>query len=104
MPKRIIFEPAPGKLVVQPLNGEQITESGLILPGGERATLGEVIFTYEPFIDPTDNVETTAFYKVGDRVIFGKHGGVEIQYGRKKAIVLKENEILTKVREEEDES
>lgn len=103
MAKRIRFAPGPGKVAVEPDTGEQLTSSGIWLPGSERATIGTIIATYEPFFYPGEEEVTTAFYKIGDRVIFGKHSGVEVQYEKKKAIVLKEVEILTKVIEEEVE-
>jgi chaperonin GroES len=102
--KKIFFEPGPGKVAVEPDTGEKLTTSGIWLPGSERATIGTVIAIYDPFVDPADGEETVAFFKIGDRVIFGKHGGVEVQYEKRKAIILKEAEILTKVREEEDDT
>jgi co-chaperonin GroES (HSP10) len=100
--KRIRFVPPSGKIAVTPLNGEKLTESGLWLPGGQRATFGEVLAVYAPFRFPDEEEETHPFYRVGDKVIFGTHSGVEVQYEKTKAIILKENEILTKVVEEED--
>jgi co-chaperonin GroES (HSP10) len=102
--KRVIFEPGPGKVAVEPIGGDkQLETSGIWLLGGDRATLGIVIALYEPFTDPADGVETEPFFAIGDRVIFGKHSGVEVQFEKRRAIILKEAEILTKVREEEVE-
>jgi co-chaperonin GroES (HSP10) len=100
--QKVIFEPMPGKIVAKVRTTEQ--QSGLILlsdPAHSR--IAEVVAVYEPFslhLDKPDEM-TEAYVSVGDLVIFGRHNGTEVSVGRDKVIVLKESEILTKIRMEE---
>jgi co-chaperonin GroES (HSP10) len=99
---KVIFDPMPGKIVAKVRTTEQ--QSGIILLSDPRfSRIAEVVAVYEPFnlhIDRPDEM-TEAYVKVGDLVIFGQHSGTEVSVGRDKVIVLKESEILTKIRMEE---
>lgn len=106
MTKRLVLEPMPGKIAVRVDKNEMETDAGLILlrdPHNSR--IGEVVAIYEPFqlhLDKPDEDLTEAYVKVGDMVVFGKHNGVEVQLNvggiRSSCIILKESEILTKVK------
>lgn len=104
--RRIIWEPLPGKIVVRTASGERHTDAGLILlsdPATSR--IGEVIAVYEPFHDDEDDdyiVEPQV--KKGDIVVFGRNNGVSVQIERDRCTILREAEILTKIRFEEVES
>ncbi len=100
---RIILEPAPGKIVVRP--DEALKSDRIILTGNQTATIGTVTAVYDPFIKPEEadaGIETEPFYAVGDRVVFGPHSGVKVQVDRISYIVLREQEILLKVKEVSD--
>lgn len=103
----IVFEPLPGKVVCETLDNQMKTGGGIILlrdPNNSR--IARVIAAYVPFRYPEEEDFTEPFVKVGDYVIFGKHSGTEITVSidgeRRQAIVLKENEILTKIRVDAD--
>jgi co-chaperonin GroES (HSP10) len=97
-----VFEPMPGKIVAQVVGERGVYGTGLIVkPSTVRnpRTTAIVIAIYEPFLlDQKDDRETEAFVKVGDTIIFGMHSGIEIEYGAEKVIILREQEILTKVK------
>jgi chaperonin GroES len=99
------FRPMPGKIVVRTVgDSEFLDKSKLIFAPATRTnprTTGVIIAVYEPFM--TGDVETEAYLKVGDKVIFGMHSGIEIEYGREKVIILREAEILTIVELENEE-
>lgn len=101
----IVFEPMPGKIVCETLADQMQTDAGLILLRDPNTSkIAKVIAIYEPFNYHTDRPDdiTEPYVAVGDYVIFGRHSGTEITVTldgvRKQAIVLKEQEILTKVR------
>jgi co-chaperonin GroES (HSP10) len=98
------FKPMPGKIVVKTVGeSEFLDRSKLIFAPATRAnprTTGVIIAVYEAFT--IGEVETEPFLKVGDKVIFGMHSGIEIEYGREKVVILREQEILTIVEVEED--
>jgi co-chaperonin GroES (HSP10) len=88
----------PGKIVAKVIGERGVYGSGIILkPATVRnpRTTAEVIAVYEPFL--VNNEETEAYVQVGDKIIFGMHSGIEIEYGTEKVIILREQEILTKV-------
>lgn len=99
----VVWEPMPGKIVVE-VDKNEITRGGLILlrdPTNSR--IGRVKAIYEPFnlhLDKPDEM-TEAYVKVGDIVVFGRHSGVEVTVERTTVIILKEAELLTKVRVDE---
>lgn len=99
-----VFEPMPGKVVVEAIdpskflidrNGVQIFAADTTV---RRKTTGVVIAVSEPWQQGEGEPMLETFLKPGDHVIFGAHSGVEIEYGRKRVIILREIEILTKVR------
>lgn len=97
---KIVWKPMPNRIVVKKV-GERETfdKAGLIfrpVTHAQPRTTGEVLAVYEPFVDEQDK-EVGSYLQVGDIVIFGKHGGIEIEYGSEVVICLAEREILTKV-------
>lgn len=103
---KITWEPMPGKIVVKVLGERDTYGKGLIFrPASVHRprTTGRVIAVYEAFIDYGDKDETKPFLEVGDIVVFGQHSGIEVEYGSDKVVVLREQEILTKVRIEKAE-
>lgn len=105
-----IFEPMPGKVVVQEIKASEFLvddpKSGVQIfapsVGPQRRTTGVVVAVSEPWQQGEGEPMLETFLKVGDNVIFGPHSGVEVEYGRKKVIILREIEILTKVRVEKE--
>lgn len=89
--------PMPGRIVVEALKDE-MTPSGLYLPTNslaeQRATVGKIIAL-------PGNVQWNEEYYVGDVVLFGINSGmnVDVGYGqgRRRAVILREGEILCKV-------
>lgn len=100
------FKPMPGKIAIQRAEGREFTESGLVIPAAYRnkSQFGTVVAIYEPFIfNQQDMEETEAYVKVGDKVIFGQHSGVEVTVGGETVTILKEAEILTKFETHEED-
>lgn len=104
---KVTWLPMPGKVAVRVV-GERETfdRAGLIIrPVTNRRprTTAVVIAVYEPFMDYGDKEESTPFVEVGDTVVFGIHAGVEVEFGGEQIIILREQEILTKVKVESPE-
>ncbi|MBT3293044.1 co-chaperone GroES [Candidatus Peregrinibacteria bacterium] len=74
-------EPLGDRILVMPLEREQVTQSGIVLPDtatGEKPSEGIVLAlgkggTGEDMPDPTK------FLKKGDKVLFGKYSGDEVK-------------------------
>lgn len=92
--------PMPNKVVVEVVEDRRTwdREGRFIKPDtiAQPRTTGKVIAVYEPFLTDEDE-EVSSYVKEGDFVVFGKHGGIELQFGDEKVVVLAEREILTKV-------
>ena len=82
------FKPLMDRVLVELIEDEKKTESGIIIPdtAKEKPQKGKVVSVGE-------DVELV---KEGDEVIFAKYSGNELKFDNKDYIVLKEDEILGK--------
>mgnify|MGYP000859809464 FL=1 len=91
----VSIKPLEDRVVVRPLEAEQVTASGLIIPdtakekpqGGEVVAVGEGRFDDKGARIPMD-------VKVGDKVVFSKYGGTELKYGSEEYLVLSQRDVL----------
>jgi chaperonin GroES len=85
-------------LVQRPSEEEQTTSGGIIIPdtAQEKPQEGEVVAVGDGrLLDNGDrqalNVET------GDKILFGKFGGTEVEYEGTEYLILREDDILAKI-------
>ena len=82
LPKlQVKIEPLGDRVVVVPLEMEQVTQSGIVIPdtaSGEKPSEGIVIAVGKGGVGK-DCANPTEFLKVGDKVLFGKYAGDEIK-------------------------
>ena len=97
MPK-IKIRPLDDRVVVEPLEAEETTAGGIVLPDNakEKPQRGTVVA-----VGPGKLLENGTRGKlsveVGDEVIFGKYGGTEIEVEGEEVKILRETDILAKV-------
>ena len=91
------LEPLADRLVVKPIEREEVTKSGIVLPDTvrERPQEGEVI-AVGPGRLSEDGKRIAMDIKVGDRVIYAKYGGMEYKIEDEEVIILRESDILAK--------
>lgn len=92
---KLNLTPAAGYLLIEPVEAETKTSSGIYLPDStsEKPVEGKVLAVGEPEI--TDSgVKKTAPAKVGDIVIYKKWGGNEVKLGGKEYLFAKFEDIL----------
>lgn len=89
------IKPLGDKVVVKPAKAEEKTESGIILPGSaqEKPHQGTVVAVGPGARDEKGN-HIPLDVKEGDRVIYGKFGGVDLKYDNEEYVVLSEKDIL----------
>ena len=89
------IKPLGDKVVVKPAKAEEKTESGIILPGSaqEKPHQGTVVAVGPGLRDDKGN-HIPLDVKEGDRVIYGKFGGVDLKYDNNEYVVLSEKDIL----------
>jgi len=85
------------RLVVKPIEREEVTKGGIVLPdtARERPQEGEVI-AVGPGRLSEDGKRIAMEVKVGDRVIYAKYGGTEIKIEDEELVILRESDILAK--------
>jgi chaperonin GroES len=91
------LQPLADRLVVKPIQKEEMTKSGIFIPdtAKEKPQEGEVI-AIGPGKMTDDGVRIPLELKVGDRVIYSKYGGSEIKIDDVEMIILRESDILAK--------
>ncbi len=75
------IKPLEDRIVVKPLEAEQTTASGLVIPdtAKEKPQEGEVLAIGPGRIDDNGN-RVPLDVAVGDKVIYSKYGGTEVKY------------------------
>jgi chaperonin GroES len=92
------IRPLDDRVVVEPLEAEEKTEGGIVLPdtAKEKPTKGKVISVGEGKL--LDNGERAKLLvKKGDQVLYGKYAGTEITVSGKEYLILREGDILAKI-------
>ena len=91
------LQPLADRLVVKPIEREEATKSGIILPdtAKERPQEGEVI-AVGPGRMSDDGKLIPMDIKVGDVVIYAKYGGTEVKVEDGEVIILRESDVLAK--------
>jgi chaperonin GroES len=95
---KIKLRPLDDRVVVEPLEAEEMTAGGIVLPDAaqEKPQRGKVIATGPgKLLDSGNRGELSV--KVGDEVIYGKYGGSEIEVEGDEYKILRESDILAKV-------
>jgi chaperonin GroES len=97
MPK-IKIRPLDDRVVVEPLEAEETTAGGIVLPDNakEKPQRGTVL-AVGPGKLLDDGSRGKLSVEVGDEVIFGKYGGTEIEVDGEDVKILRESDILAKV-------
>ena len=86
--------PLGDKIVLKQLEEEETTKSGIVLPGQakEKPQEAEVIA-----VGPGGNIdgkEVVMQVKAGDKVIYSKYAGTEVELDGEEYIIVKQNDIL----------
>ena len=91
------LEPLADRLVVKPIEKEEVTKGGIFLPdtAKEKPQEGEVV-AVGPGRLSEDGKRIAMDVKKGDRVIYAKYGGSEIKIDDEELIILRESDILAK--------
>lgn len=94
------IRPLRNMIVVQKNEKDEVQlESGLVLPeiADEEAFDGTVLAVGPGSIDKKGNIVPVSI-EVGDRVLFGKYAGQEIEIDKKKYLIMSEDEIISRVK------
>jgi chaperonin GroES len=95
---KIKIRPLDDRVVVEPIEAEEVTSGGIVLPdtAKEKPQRGTVLAVGPgKLLDSGKRGELSV--SVGDEVIFGKYGGTEIEIEGEEVKILRETDILAKV-------
>ena len=91
------LQPMADRLVVKPIEREEVTRGGIYLPdtAKEKPQEGKVLAA-GPGRLTEDGNRIAMDIKVGDIVVYTKYGGTEIKIDDEELIILRESDILAK--------
>ena len=94
----VSIKPLEDRIVVQTLEAEQTTASGLVIPdtAQEKPQEGTVVATGPGRVDDNGN-RVPLDVAVGDVVIYSKYGGTEVKYAGEEYLILSARDILAVV-------
>lgn len=91
--------PLGDRVVLQQLDAEETTKSGIVLPGQaqEKPQQAEVIAVGPGGM--VDGKEVKMEVKVGDKVIYSKYAGTDMKLDDQEYVVVRQNDIVAVVEE-----
>ena len=91
------IQPLADRLVVKPIEREEVTKGGIVLPdtAREKPQEGKVI-AVGPGRLSEDGKRIAMDVKVGDVVIYARYGGTEYKIEDEEVMILRESDILAK--------
>ena len=92
----VSIKPLEDRIVVKPLDAEQTTASGLVIPdtAKEKPQEGEVLAVGPGrFVDEGEK-RIPLDVKVGDTVLYSKYGGTEVKYSGEEYLILSARDVL----------
>lgn len=94
----VTIKPLEDRLVIQAVEAEQTTASGLVIPdtAKEKPQEGNVIAVGPGRVDDNGN-RVPLDVAVGDKVIFSKYGGTEVKYDGQEFLILSARDVLAVV-------
>jgi chaperonin GroES len=98
MASKMKLQPLGGRVIVEPIEQEEMTAGGIILPetAKEKPQEGKILAAGPG--DRDDEGKRIAMeVKVGDKVLYAKYSGTEVKVDGKKLLILRESDILAVV-------
>ena len=92
---KVVLKPLEDRIVVAPLEAEQVTASGLVIPdtAKEKPQEGKVLAVGPGRFDDK-GARVPVDVKVGDVVLYSKYGGTEVKYSGEEYLVLSARDVL----------
>jgi chaperonin GroES len=93
------LQPLGDRLIVEVLDEEQETVSGIVLPdtAKEKPQRGRVLAVGPGSRSQETGERVQMEVEEGDEVVFSKYGGTEIRIGTDDVLILRESDVLAKL-------
>jgi chaperonin GroES len=94
--KKLNIRPLEDRVVVQPSEAEERTAGGIVLPdtAREKPQRGTVVAVGPGKLLEKSGERAQMSLKVGDKVIYGKYSGTEIEIDGEDYVILRESDVL----------
>ncbi len=94
----VTFQPLGDRVVIKPLEEEEVTKGGLVLPdtAREKPQKGEVV-AVGPGRLGDDGKRLAMEVKVKDKIVYSKYAGTELKEDDVEYLILRESDILAKI-------
>jgi len=91
---KVAIKPLEDRIVVQAVEAETTTASGIVIPdtAKEKPQEGEVLAVGPGRFE--DGQRLPLDIKVGDKIIYSKYGGTEVKYNGDEYLVLSARDVL----------
>jgi chaperonin GroES len=92
----VSIKPLEDRILVQPLDAEQTTASGLVIPdtAKEKPQEGKVLAVGPGRVDEDGETRIPLDVAVDDVVVFSKYGGTELKYDGQEYLLLSARDVL----------
>lgn len=83
-------KPLADRVLIQPTAAEEVTASGIIIPDSakEKPLQGTVLAV------GNGTKDEEMVLKAGDKVLYGKYAGTEVEIDGEKVLIMRQNEVL----------
>lgn len=87
------IQPLSDRVLIEPTAAEEVTASGIIIPDSakEKPLRGNVLAVGQGTKDEE------MILKAGDKVLFGKYAGTEIELEGQKYLLMRQSDVLAKL-------
>ena len=98
MASKLKLKPLGGRVIIEPIDQEEMTAGGIILPetAKEKPQEGHVLAA-GPGERDEKGARIPMELKVGDKVLFAKYSGTEVKMDGRKLLIMRESDILAVV-------
>lgn len=95
MSSKLSLKPLGDRLVIEPIEQEEVTAGGIVLPetAKEKPQQGKVLAA-GPGARDDEGKRIPMDVKVGDKVLYAKYSGTEFKMNSKKYLILREADLL----------
>ena len=95
MASKLKLKPLGGRVIVEPIEQEEMTAGGIILPetAKEKPQEGKILAA-GPGDRDEDGERIPMDVQVGDKVLYAKYSGTEVKMDGRKLLILRESDIL----------
>jgi chaperonin GroES len=95
MASKLKLKPLGGRVIVEPIEQEEMTAGCIILPetAKEKPQEGKILAA-GPGDRKEDGERVPMEVQIGDKVLYAKYSGTEVKMDGKKLLILRESDIL----------